>query len=138
MLTEEAIVPGLALVQALFRAHRRPCVATVGTFDGVHAGHRALLAAARQIADDRGLGVVPFSRAVAAVSAEAFAGLLAGELGMRTLCVGPDFALGRGRRGDVDALRALGHDVVTPPLVLAPDGRKVSSTDLRHAPAAAG
>ena len=32
-----------------------PCVATIGTFDGVHRGHRNLLRQVRSIADERGL-----------------------------------------------------------------------------------
>lgn len=35
-----------------------PCVAAIGTFDGVHAGHRRLVAAARALAQERGLETV--------------------------------------------------------------------------------
>jgi riboflavin kinase / FMN adenylyltransferase len=49
---------GIGAVRALFHAHHQPCAVTIGTFDGVHAGHRALLARTRQIATDRGLTTV--------------------------------------------------------------------------------
>ncbi|MEY2535533.1 MAG: synthetase [bacterium] len=32
-----------ARLRALLRAHAGPCAVTMGTFDGVHAGHRALV-----------------------------------------------------------------------------------------------
>lgn len=31
-----------------------PCVVTIGTFDGMHQGHRAVVSAARKLADTRG------------------------------------------------------------------------------------
>ncbi len=37
------------------RAHHRGCVAAIGNFDGVHRGHRAVLATLKQHARDRGL-----------------------------------------------------------------------------------
>lgn len=36
-------------------AHRTPCALTIGNFDGVHRGHQALLATAKQAAQARGL-----------------------------------------------------------------------------------
>ncbi len=150
-----------------------PCVATIGTFDGVHAGHRALVAAAREAAAARGVpcvavtfsprpdavlgagagepdlcsveervarlraagadhvAVVPFTRALAGVSAAGFVSALRERLGVRALCVGEEFALGRGREGDVAWLRAAGLEVLTPPLVRRADGAKVSSSELR-------
>lgn len=35
-----------------------PSVVVIGNFDGVHLGHRQVIGRARQVADDRGLGVV--------------------------------------------------------------------------------
>lgn len=41
-----------------FRAARSPSVVTIGTFDGVHRGHQALVGAARHLARNRGLRVI--------------------------------------------------------------------------------
>ena len=51
---------------------------------------------------------------------------------MQLLCVGEDFAFGRRREGGIDAIRALGLEVVAVPLVRAP-GRveKISSSEIR-------
>jgi riboflavin kinase/FMN adenylyltransferase len=82
--------------------------------------------------------VVPFSTALARVDAATFVTALLDELSMKVLCVGEDFALGRGRRGDVGQIRDMGVEVITPPLVLAASGNKVSSSAMRRARAAAG
>jgi riboflavin kinase/FMN adenylyltransferase len=161
------------MLSALFREHRAPCVVTAGTFDGVHCGHRRLVAHAAGIARARGLRltavtfsprpdtvlappglpdlcgitervtrlrragaddvvVVPFTRALTTVTAADFAARLTEDLGMQVLCVGEDFALGRDREGSVDALRALGLEVVAVPLVRAPGRReKISSSEIR-------
>ncbi|TET15549.1 MAG: bifunctional riboflavin kinase/FAD synthetase [Dehalococcoidia bacterium] len=89
----------------------------------------------------RGLGVelvVPldFSTEVAALSAREFVSLLQVHLRMRGLIVGPDFALGRGREGDVAALQTLGQELgftveVVEPLISS--GSLVSSTAIRKA-----
>ena len=50
------------------------CVATIGTFDGVHRGHRCLLGQVRRMADERGL------RAVAVTFATAPRAVLAGGI----------------------------------------------------------
>ena len=50
------------------------CVATIGTFDGVHRGHRCLLSQVRRMADERGL------RAVAVTFATAPRAVLAGGI----------------------------------------------------------
>jgi riboflavin kinase/FMN adenylyltransferase len=42
----------------LLAARGEPCVVTMGTFDGVHAGHRVLVGRAAEAARDRGLPLV--------------------------------------------------------------------------------
>jgi riboflavin kinase/FMN adenylyltransferase len=89
----------------------------------------------------RALGIpivitIPFTREVAGIPARHFLELLIRYLRMKGLVVGPDFALGRGREGDVKALRALAAELgfeleVAHPFVL--DGQVVSSTAIRQA-----
>jgi riboflavin kinase / FMN adenylyltransferase len=54
---------GWNAITDILQAHRTPCAVTMGTFDGVHAGHRSLVAATRRLALGRGLdvGAVTFS-----------------------------------------------------------------------------
>jgi riboflavin kinase/FMN adenylyltransferase len=80
--------------------------------------------------------VVPFTREIwecpPALPAADFVRHLVDSLGMRALCVGEDFALGRGREGTIDALRAMGIEVVTVALMCEPGRReKISSSRLR-------
>lgn len=79
--------------------------------------------------------VLPFTRELAALEPEAFVDEhLIRPHGMRTLVVGGNFALGRGRAGNVERLRAIGvergFDVEAVPL-LERDGGPVSSTRIR-------
>ncbi|WP_306765391.1 hypothetical protein [Solirubrobacter soli] len=161
------------MIERLFRTHHTPCVVTAGTFDGVHCGHRTLVARAAHVARSRGLPltavtfsprpdavakppglpdlcgldervirlkragandvvVVPFTRALMGMPAAEFVEHLVDHLGMRALVVGEDFALGRGREGTPDAIRALGVDVETVPLLHEVGRReKISSSTLR-------
>ncbi len=58
------------------------------------------------------LHVLPFDDALRELSPEAFAAdVLAGALGAAHVAVGADFRFGKGRAGDVAALRALGADL---------------------------
>jgi riboflavin kinase / FMN adenylyltransferase len=83
------------------------------------------------------LFIVPFDEAIARQSAREFVGGVFGNLGVKLLVVGPDFALGRGRDGDVPALRALGAEFGFEVLVLeeklTDEGRAISSTRVREA-----
>lgn len=57
-------------------------------------------------------GVIqPFTQAIASLEAREFIELLKTHLGLAGLVVGPDFALGRGRQGNLDALRELGVEL---------------------------
>ncbi len=124
---------------------------SIGTFDGVHLGHRHLLRTLTEAAQREGLtpvvltfknsprsvlnpsaqlsyitdlhtrlgllhqpgigSVVPvdFTRELSQLSAPDFVDALRMELGMKGLVVGPDFALGHRRQGDVTTLREMGN-----------------------------
>lgn len=81
------------------------------------------------------LVLLPFTKELADTPAAAFMGELVRRLRLRELWVGPDFSLGRGREGDVTALRALGQELgyalhlVEP---LTEDGEVISSTRIRQ------
>jgi riboflavin kinase/FMN adenylyltransferase len=79
---------------------------------------------------------LPFTPQLANLSPQQFISLLQGYLKMKGLVVGPDFALGKGRKGDIDTLRRLGQEMdfsvtVVPPMKI--DGEVVSSTAIREA-----
>lgn len=83
---------------------------------------------------------LPFDRALASLTAEAFArDVLARDLGLARVVVGADFRFGRGREGDAAMLTRLGErhgfETVIAPM-LADDGDRVSSTAIRQALAA--
>ena len=80
-----------------------------------------------------------FTPELAEVTASQFITLLQEYLRMRGLIVGPDFALGRGREGDVDTLRTLGQElgftmIVIPEVKTNSD--VISSTTIRSTLAA--
>ena len=52
---------------------------------------------------------VDFTRELSQLTASQFVDALISELGMKGLVVGPDFALGHRRQGDVDTLREMGR-----------------------------
>ena len=90
-----------------------------------------------ELLGELGMDVVithPFTLELAAVSAQDFVAMLKKHLGLSHLCVGYDFALGRGREGNVDRLQQLGGEfgftVDAVPAVQV-DGRVVSSTAIR-------
>jgi riboflavin kinase/FMN adenylyltransferase len=77
-----------------------------------------------------------FSNDLANLDAQSFIALLQKHLKMRGLIIGPDFALGKERKGDIASLTKLGKEMgftvkVVPPLVI--NGETVSSTAIRQA-----
>lgn len=79
---------------------------------------------------------LPFTAKLAQLSARKFINLLKKHLRMRGLVLGHDFALGKGREGDVNSLSALGEAMdftVTIILPIMVNGEVVSSTAVRNA-----
>lgn len=136
-----------ALVTALAQAaHADGCLAGLLTFDPhpLTILRPAAALAALTSTEERAqllaaLGldfvlVLPFSRAVADRSAAEFMAELTRHVPVRTLWIGPDFALGRGREGDARRLAeigvALGYRVeVAPPFTWS--GQPVRSSRIR-------
>lgn len=80
---------------------------------------------------------VSFDVELSRLTARGFAILLRSHIQMRALVVGPDFAMGHNREGDIEVLAALGAEMgfslhVVEPL-LDDDGRPVRSTYVRDA-----
>ena len=156
----------------------RPSAVTVGVFDGVHRGHRHLVAALLEEARRESLaavaitfnphprtvlrpgttiayltsleqrvellqslgldavGVLAFTSELAQLEPRDFLGLLADELDMRLLLIGPDFAFGRNRAGTLEVSSEIGDDLgfrVEIASMLDEGGKKVGSTAVRQA-----
>lgn len=82
------------------------------------------------------VAVLTFTPKVAQLSAQEFISLVKKHLNMRGIMVGPDFALGQGKEGNINLLRALGREMefsveVIPPFTI--NGEVVSSTLIRQA-----
>ncbi|MCS7003371.1 MAG: bifunctional riboflavin kinase/FAD synthetase, partial [Dehalococcoidia bacterium] len=133
---------------ALARAHARDAALGVITFDPLpyvvfNPGKpfHYLCSLDERVARLRDLGaafvaVVPFSRAIAEVSAEQFVAVLQDELRMVELVIGPGAVVGHNREGDATRLRALGAQrgfTVTEIAPVTDDGRVISSSQVRHA-----
>lgn len=160
------------------QAALRPCVLTIGNFDGCHLGHQSVFRAVARLAAERrletavltfdphpakvvapdkapkllstleqrcrwmaecGIGhvlILPFTRAVAALSPEQFADLiLARALKARAVMVGENFRFGHRQAGDIETLRALGPAYGFDAHPLDPvthRGIIVSSTEIRR------
>ncbi len=79
---------------------------------------------------------VEFDAELATLPARDFVKLLCERLEMKALVVGPDFALGRGREGNIDFLREMGNEAGFEVEVVSPlddDGVRVGSTAVRKA-----
>lgn len=157
---------------------RGPVAIAAGVFDGVHLGHRAVIAQALAFAEANGgtavvltfdphpasilrpdaapalltstrhklrilaaMGVehtlvVPFTTDFAATAPAAFIEQLTAACNLRQICVGHDWAFGKGRAGNLSLLtelgRKLGFTACGIPSV-AIDGLPVSSTAIRAA-----
>ena len=77
-----------------------------------------------------------FTPELAQLNARQFISLLQRYLRMRGLVIGPDFALGKNREGNIDTLRKLGQDMgfsVTVVPYVKLNGETVSSTAIRKA-----
>jgi riboflavin kinase/FMN adenylyltransferase len=158
--------------------HERGCAVTIGTYDGVHLGHQALLHRLKEHAAQLALPTVVltfeptpreylapdapparltslrerwrilggldldallllrFGEGLRNLSGEAFAGLLARDIGARMVVVGHDFRFGCNGEATapmlVDAGKRLGFAVdVVPPVTF--DGARVSSSGVREA-----
>jgi riboflavin kinase/FMN adenylyltransferase len=82
------------------------------------------------------VAVLTFTPKVAQLSAREFLLLLKKHLKMQGITVGPDFALGQGREGNINLLRALGREMEFSVEVIPPhtvNGEVVSSTLIRRA-----
>lgn len=92
------------------------------------------LALAAEVGMDFGV-IQPFTLELAALEPRAFMALLQRHLGLAALVVGPDFALGRNRAGDIPALRALGNEMGFAVVTIEPEewqGKAVRSSIIRH------
>jgi riboflavin kinase/FMN adenylyltransferase len=82
------------------------------------------------------VAVLTFTPKVAQLSAQEFISLVKKHLRMQGIMVGPDFALGQGREGNINLLRALGHEMKFSVEAIRPytiNGEVVSSTLIRQA-----
>ncbi len=82
------------------------------------------------------VAVLTFTPEVAQLSAREFMSLVKKQLRMRSIMVGSDFALGRGREGNIHLLRELGREMNFSVEVISPyaiNGEIVSSTLIRQA-----
>ncbi len=136
------------IAELLKQSRRNGCLAGVVTFrqhpEDLLAGGKKLpfltdMETRLKLLKDEGIDFIvtlSFTRELADLGARQFLGLLQRHLRMKGLVIGTDFALGKGREGDIATLRRLGREmgfsvIVVPPLII--NGEVVSSTALRQA-----
>ncbi|MFC2014874.1 bifunctional riboflavin kinase/FAD synthetase [Chloroflexota bacterium] len=106
-----------------------------------HSGLPYLTSLAEKVSllKDEGVDAVvalSFTSEIARLDARQFVSLLKKHLKMRGLVIGPDFALGKNREGDIDTLRTLGIELgfsVMEAFPVIVNGGVVSSTAIREA-----
>jgi riboflavin kinase/FMN adenylyltransferase len=136
-LVSEARRQGLLSAVVTFRQHPREVV-----LHRTSVPYLTTFAERERLLKEAGADIVvglTFNRELASLSAREFVAVLQKHLRMRSLVIGPDFALGKGREGDAEKLMALGREmgfsVTVVPLKQA-DGQGISSTAIRNALAA--
>lgn len=80
--------------------------------------------------------VLPFTRELAEIDARIFIDLLIEKLHMKSLVIGPDFALGRGAKGNITAIHEFGKQLGFSVTVIPPvkyNDEIISSTSIRKA-----
>ena len=91
-----------------------------------------------KLLDELGVDIIithPFTYEISQSTAREFISYLSGHLGFRQLWVGQDFALGKGREGNVEYLKKLGGEFNYQVQVVEPitsHGRVVSSSHIRY------
>ena len=133
-LKERASAGGLLSVVVTFHRHPRLVLSPRSNL-----AYLTSLKERIRLLESLGVGCVvtlSFTRELAELSAREFIGLLQKYLRMRSLVVGPDFTLGKGRKGDAPKLKSLGEELhfsveVVEPMVW--EGEVVSSTAIRTA-----
>jgi len=133
-LREEAAKRGLLSGAFTFRNHPRTVLQ-----QGLELGYITLAKTRRELLRALGLDMVlmiEFTPEIARTPAREFVSTLQERLRMRGLVVGPDFALGQGRGGNVAALRKLGQEMGFDLVVLEAErenGEPISSSTVRAA-----
>ncbi|NUQ36574.1 MAG: bifunctional riboflavin kinase/FAD synthetase [Caldilineales bacterium] len=108
-MAEAAAAEGAASGLLTFHPHPRAVLQPTATVSSLTSLHERLDLLSRTGLDFT--VVHPFTRDTAQTEAAAFLHALRGHLGLTSLWVGPDFALGKGRQGDVPFLRQLGAEM---------------------------
>lgn len=132
---EHALAKGAPLAVAVFEPHPRQHFVPDGAPFRLQTSAQRLRSLEALHADI--VFELKFDADLARQSSEEFARVvLHDRFGASMVIVGPDFRFGAGRKGDVARLRALGADLGFDVLcaeVLADDGEKVSSSNIRAA-----